>query len=59
VITTHDFTSGQVVRRIVLAAAVVAGLATGYVWATQGKVFDIGDGIAAVTHLALRLSAGA
>ena len=47
------------VRRIVLAAAVVAGLATGYVWATQGKVFDIGDGIAAVTHLALRLSAGA
>jgi hypothetical protein len=42
-----------------MVAAIVTGLAIGYVWATQGKVFDIGDTVAAVTQLALRLSPGA
>jgi len=45
-----------------MVAAILTGLAIGYVWATQGKVFDIGDigdTVAAVTQLTLRLSPGA
>jgi hypothetical protein len=55
VITTQGFMSGQVVRRLVMVTAVLAGLAIGYVWATQGKVFDLSETVAAVTRLALRL----
>lgn len=42
-----------------MVTAILAGLAIGYVWATQGPVFDIGDTVAAVTELAQRLSSGA
>lgn len=42
-----------------MVAAVLAGLAIGYIWATQGRVFDISDTVAAAAQLALRLPAGA
>lgn len=59
VVTTQGFLSQQVARRIVMVTAILAGLVIGYVWATQGPVFDIGDTVAAVTELAQRLSSGA
>lgn len=58
-VTTQGFLSQQVARKIVMVMAIVAGLATGYTWATQGPVFDIGETVAAVTELAQRLSSGA
>jgi hypothetical protein len=59
VVITQGFLSQQVARRIVMVTAILAGLAIGYVWATQGPVFDIGDTVAAVTELAQRLTSGA
>lgn len=54
-VTTYGFISGQAVRGVIMVAAVVLGLAIGYAWATQGRIFDISEPVAVLVRLASAL----